>query len=118
MNSHGILFDSVKAAQEVAHALRGQWDGCNGVEFLVHDYLALKLAADLCSAEYCAFGDDCDILGNIRKPRNVLMFGFSDIVTQAITSQVAGCFNQNLHSGSKSFWQLVAKVEQDVAELQ
>ena len=119
MNNYIFLFNSVEAAQEVAYALRGKWDGCNGVEFLIHDYLALQLAADLCNAEYCAVGSGCKILDNIRELRNILLLGFRNTaIESAIASQMAGCFNQNLESDGESFWQMVSKVAQDFVELE
>jgi len=112
-----LLLNSIKAAQEVAYILRGNWDSCNGVEFLAHDCYALKLAAALRNAEYCEVGNACNILDDIRESKSVLMIGFSDTVTQAIASQMAGCFNQNLHSGNEGFWQLALKVAEDVEQL-
>lgn len=117
MNSYSFLFSSVKAAQEVAYALRAKWDNCNGVELLACDNLALRLAAALCNAEYCEVGKNCDILDNIRESRSVLMFGFSDTVPQVIAAQIASCFNQNLQLGNDNFWQMALKVAQDVEEL-
>jgi len=119
MNGCSFLFNSVKAAQEVAYALRGRWDGYNGVNFLAHDYVALRLATALCNTEYCEVGNKCDILDNIRESRNVLMLGLRNTaIESAIASQMAGCFNQNLESDGESFWLKVSKVAQDVAELQ
>ena len=124
MNSYSFLFNSIKAAQDVAYALRGAWDGCNGVELLAHDHLALKLAAALCDAEYCAAGSSCHILDNtresdnIRESRNVLILGFRNIPSEVFAAQLAGCLNRDLQSGREGFWQMVSKVAQDVAELQ
>jgi len=112
-----LLFNSIKAAQEVAYILRGNWDSCNGVEFLAHDFYALKLATALCNAEYCEVGNVCNISDDVLESKSVLMIGFSDTVTQAIASQMAGCFNQNLHSGSEGFWQMASKVAEDVEQL-
>lgn len=62
MNADIFLFDSIKAAQEVAFSLRGNWDGCNCIEFNKQsDNAALKLAANICNAEYCQAGEACNI---------------------------------------------------------
>jgi len=79
MKSHIFLFESVKAAQEVAYALRGNWDSCNGVELMACDNSALKFAVALCNAEYCEVGNACNILDDIRESKSVLMIGFSDL---------------------------------------
>jgi hypothetical protein len=52
-----ILFDSLEAAQEVAYAIRGDWDGCNGVEITDFDSASLELAASLAGAQWCEVGD-------------------------------------------------------------
>ncbi len=118
MNNYSFLFNSISAAQEVAYALRAKWDGCNGVEILTHDFNALKFAVALCNAEYCKVSSGCDILNNIRESGNVLVFGFSDTITQAIASQMASCFNQNLESCGDNYWTIALQVAQDVIELE
>jgi DNA-binding transcriptional ArsR family regulator len=55
--SNIILFNSVEVAQEVAYSLRGEWDGCNGVEIPDFDPAALKTAASLAEGQWCEVGD-------------------------------------------------------------
>lgn len=81
--------------------LQGEWDECNGVEFVDHDIDALKLAAELCNAEYCEVGNDCKF---------VLMSDFSATDIEAIAVQMANSYNHEVEYGSKGFWQSVVKV--------
>lgn len=61
-----FLFSSTKAAQKVAFALRGNWDGCNGIELTKQiDNAALNLAAILCNAEYCQAGKACNMKSDL-----------------------------------------------------
>lgn len=57
MESSSLLFESVKAAQEVALMLQAQWDGCNCIEINGLDYPALQTAAKLANSHYCQPGD-------------------------------------------------------------
>lgn len=65
-----FLLSSVEAAKEVAYMLRGEWDECNGVQFVERDIEALKAAAKLCYAEYCEVGNDC----NLREEKSLAQF--------------------------------------------
>lgn len=54
-----ILFDSKKAAKEVAWTIRAEWDGLNGVIMEQGDRAALETATALVGAEYCQEGKHC-----------------------------------------------------------
>jgi len=54
-----LLFDSVRAAQEVAYSLAGHWDQCNGVILVQVDQAALKLTTELLETGYCEMGKSC-----------------------------------------------------------
>jgi len=60
-----LLFNSRKAAQEVAWMLRGEWDGCNGVSFDLLDEEAIITAAALQETGWCKPGDSYRISTNI-----------------------------------------------------
>jgi hypothetical protein len=48
-----FLFDSARTAEEVAFQLRGNYDGCNGVEFEKFDVSGIKFVVDSLEGNFC-----------------------------------------------------------------
>ncbi len=63
---HTILFDSTAAASDVAFALGGQWDGCNGVLMHECDEVAVSTAAGLAEAQWCHEGHSVAFLTGLN----------------------------------------------------
>lgn len=57
-----FLFDSVFAAQEVAYALRAEWDECTGVKIPDLELEAFRAAISLANTQWCYVGDSEPIL--------------------------------------------------------
>lgn len=123
MNVDTFVFDSVKAAQEVAYMLRGNWDGCNSIELTNQsDKTALKLAASICSAQYCQaektcnIASDCDDNGEDDRYQQTMFRAISDFIESRSNSRIVTVeqkpeqiFSSNKFNSimkRKSFWQL------------
>lgn len=57
-----LLFDSEKAANEIAFMIGGQWDGCNAVVVDKCDEVAVNTAANLVGAKWCYTGASLALL--------------------------------------------------------
>lgn len=60
-----LLFDSIAAASDIAFMLKGEWDGCNGVEIAKCDEVAVKTAAAMIQAEWCYQGAEKAVLNKL-----------------------------------------------------
>lgn len=67
-----ILLDTPQSAQEVAYMLGGEWDGCNSVSLATFDDEAILTAAALQKAEFCQFGNCCQI--SVRREPDALNY--------------------------------------------
>lgn len=62
---HVLLFDSSRAAEDIAFMLDGQWDGCNGVVMHKCDEVAVNTAASLVEAKWCYRGASVSLLNRV-----------------------------------------------------